>query len=131
MELATATLIDGNHSFSARAIDTFSNASQKSACALSVDVDTLAPGAPTLITTVTPENGVTNDDVMQLAGTAEANTIVYVYDDAALIGASTVDASEMELHHTKPGRRSSRLRRQGSGYCRQYRRCVAAADNHG
>jgi hypothetical protein len=89
---ATASLIDGNHSFSALAIDTFGNASQKSA-ALSVDVDTMAPGAPTLITTVTPENGITKDDVIQLAGTAEANTIVYVYDGAALIGASTVDVS--------------------------------------
>jgi hypothetical protein len=89
---ATAPLTDGNHSFSAVAIDTFGNASQKSAT-LSVDVDTMAPSAPTLITTVTPENGITNDNVMQLAGTAEANTLVYVYDGAQLIGASTVDAS--------------------------------------
>ncbi|MCP5019410.1 MAG: hemagglutinin, partial [Ketobacter sp.] len=90
------TLSAGSYSITATAQDLAGNTSVASS-ALSVTVDTVAPAAPavTAITddTNTASDGVTSDNQLVISGTAEANSSVEVFVDAASIGTTTADGS--------------------------------------
>src|SRR5439155_12015908 len=92
----TATRTDGAHSLTATATDAAGNTGAASA-ALSVTVDTHVPTTPS-ITSFSPDtgtvgDGITNANVLTLAGAAEANSTVKVYDGATLLGSVTVNGS--------------------------------------
>jgi hypothetical protein len=93
----TATgLADGVHSLSATATDAAGNTGTASG-ALSLTVDTVAPGAPT-IGSFSPDTGTAGDGItiandLVLTGAAEANSTVKVYDGATLLGSTLVNSS--------------------------------------
>src|SRR4029077_14396905 len=92
----TAALANGTHSLTATATDAAGNTGMASA-ALSVTVDTVAPVAPS-IATFSTDSGVvgdhiTNDNTLTLTGTAEANSVVKVYDGATLLNSVTADGT--------------------------------------
>ena len=93
---ATATLADGSHAFTTKAMDAAGNVSDASA-ALNVTVDTVAPGAPT-VASFSPDSGKTGDGItnanhITLTGTAVAGSTVEVFDGATQIGTATANAS--------------------------------------
>src|SRR5262245_62058935 len=92
----TAVLSDATHSFTATASDAAGNVSAVSV-ALSVTVDTVAPGAPTISSYSTDSGGVgdgiTNDNTLTLTGTAVAGSTVSIYDGATLIGTAIASGS--------------------------------------
>ena len=64
---------------------------------MSVTIDTAAPVAPT-ITSFTPDSGtigdgITNSSTLTLAGSAEANSTVKIYDGATLLGSATTNGA--------------------------------------
>jgi len=65
--------------------------------ALSVTVDTLAPGTPAIASfssdSGTVGDGITNDKTLLLSGTAAAGSIVSVYDGATLLGSALASGS--------------------------------------
>src|SRR5262249_41119550 len=65
--------------------------------ALSVTVDTVAPGAPIISSYSTDSgtlgDGITNDNTLTLTGTAAAGSTVSVYDGATLLGTTTANGS--------------------------------------
>ena len=81
----TGTMANGSHSFTAT--DTVSGVTSAASGALNVTVDTAAPAAP-VITGDTIVN-----TIVQLTGTAEANSKVTVFDGATALGTATADAS--------------------------------------
>jgi uncharacterized delta-60 repeat protein len=89
-------LTDGNHSFTATATDAAGNLSAAST-PLAVVVDTIAPPAPVVsaITTdsATPADGMTNDNMLVISGTAEANSQVQVLLDGNAIGIATTNGT--------------------------------------
>ena len=91
----SGTLGNGAHSFTAT--DTVSGVTSGASAALTVTVDTVAPVAPT-IATFSTDSGVvgdriTNDNTLTLTGTAEANSVVKVYDGATLLNSVTADGT--------------------------------------
>ncbi len=92
----TAALSNGTHSLTATATDAAGNTGAAST-ALSVTVDTAAPVAPTIASFSNDSgvigDGITNADTLTLAGTAEANSIVIVYDGATVLGSAIVDST--------------------------------------
>src|SRR5262249_47983670 len=91
----TATLIDGSHAFTAKAVDAAGNASAASA-ALHVTVDTIAPATPT-VTSFSPDtmilgDGLTTADHIKLVGTAGAGSTVLVFDGSNQIGTTVADS---------------------------------------
>jgi parallel beta-helix repeat protein len=84
--LATATLADGSHSFTAT--DTSSGQTSAASTALSVTVDTHAPAAPVLV-----NDSVVNTNHALLTGTAAANSTIAVYDGKTVVGTGTTDSS--------------------------------------
>jgi peptidase M10/serralysin-like protein/Big-like domain-containing protein/matrixin len=92
----TGALADATHSFTATASDVAGNVSTAS-MALSVTVDTLAPGAPTISSYSTDSgtlgDGITNDNTLLLTGTASAGSTVSIYDGATLLGTATASGS--------------------------------------
>src|ERR1019366_2786559 len=58
---ATATLADGSHAFTSKAMDAAGNVSAASA-ALNVTIDTTAPGAPT-VASFSPDSNVVGDGI--------------------------------------------------------------------
>ena len=93
---ATATLADGSHAFTSKAMDAAGNVSAASA-ALNVTVDTVAPGAPTVASFSPDSNvvgdGITNVNHLTLTGTAVAGSTVEVFDGATQIGTATANGS--------------------------------------
>jgi hypothetical protein len=92
----TVALANGAHSLSATATDAAGNAGVASA-ALSVTIDTTAPIAPS-IASFSTDSGVvgdhiTSDNTLTLAGTAEANSTVKVFDGATLLGSATANGA--------------------------------------
>ncbi len=92
----TTALSNGAHSLTATATDAAGNTGVASA-RLSVTIDTTAPVAPT-IATFSTDSGVvgdhiTNDNTLTLTGTAEANSVVKVYDGATLLNSVTADGT--------------------------------------
>ncbi|MEH2588309.1 Ig-like domain-containing protein [Bradyrhizobium sp. AZCC 1721] len=82
----TAALSNGNHSLKATATTTSGTSSTSSV--LAVKIDTVAPTAPTMATPTNNANGGLN-----LTGTAEANSVVKVFDGTAQIGTATANSS--------------------------------------
>ncbi|MEH2507275.1 hypothetical protein V1290_006086 [Bradyrhizobium sp. AZCC 1578] len=82
----TAALSNGNHSLKATATTTSGTSSTSSV--LAVKIDTVAPTAPTMATPTNNANGGLN-----LTGTAEANSVVKVFDGTAQIGTATANGS--------------------------------------
>ena len=94
--LTTGQLSNATHSFVARATNAAGNTSPASS-ALSVRVDTAVPAAPK-ITSFSPDSGtvadgITNANRLTLAGTAEADSTVQVFDGGSQIGTTTANAS--------------------------------------
>ena len=96
----TATLSNGStYSFNATATDAAGNGSAASAN-YTVTVDTAAPAAP-VISTITDDvspltgtiasGGSTNDTVLVLAGTAEANSTVTLYNGSTSLGTASAN----------------------------------------
>lgn len=83
--LATASLVDGDHAFTAVAADGGGRSSSASA-ALSVTVDT-APVAPKLVSAL-----VVSADAMKVTGTATAGAVIKLYDGTALLGSGVAGA---------------------------------------
>ena len=99
----TGTLASGAHSFTATA--TASGSTSAASAALSVTVDTHVPAAP-VITAVSPDTGVAGDaitaaNILTLAGLAEANSTVTVYDGATLLGTTAANGSGAWTYITK------------------------------
>jgi hypothetical protein len=82
----TAALSDGNHSLKATA--TTASGTSASSSALALTIDTKAPTAPTMATPTNNANGGLN-----LTGTAEANSVVKVFDGTTQIGYATANGS--------------------------------------
>jgi hypothetical protein len=93
------TLASGAHSITAKATDAAGNVSKASA-ALAITIDTKGPGAPTALDlAASHDSGTSNSDNLTaiatptVAGKAEANAIVTVYDGVTLLGSTTADNS--------------------------------------
>jgi hypothetical protein len=84
--VTTPTLGDGTHSLTATS--TSSSQTSSASAALSVVVDTIAPGAP-----VITSDSIVNTNQVKASGTAAANSTITVYDDNAVVGSGTADAS--------------------------------------
>ncbi|WP_272947538.1 Ig-like domain-containing protein [Pantoea sp. A4] len=95
----TNALSDGTHPLSVTVKDAAGNTS--AATSFSLVVDTTAPVASTLTISnnnVTPNvtvtnGGTTNDNTPLLSGTAEAGSIVKIYDNGALLGSVVANAT--------------------------------------
>ena len=65
--------------------------------ALAVTIDAMAPVVPTITSFSTDSgvsgDGITNDNTLTLTGTAEANSMLKVYDGATLLGTVTANGS--------------------------------------
>ncbi len=79
---STAALPDGKHSFIAT--DTVSGVTSKASTALDVTVDTAAPDAPVMLSDSTTHNRAT------VSGTAEAGSLIKLYEGTNLLGTATV-----------------------------------------
>ena len=92
----TAALANGSHSFTATATDT-AGVTGAASSAMAVTIDTTAPVAATIGAFSTDSgvvgDGITNDNTLALSGTAEAGSIVKVYDGATLLGSATANGS--------------------------------------
>lgn len=78
----TAALPDGKHSFTAT--DTVAGVTGAASTALDVTVDTAAPNAPVLLSDPTTHNHAT------VSGTAEAGSLIKLYEGTTLLGTATV-----------------------------------------
>ncbi|HMJ41426.1 MAG TPA: Ig-like domain-containing protein, partial [Pseudolabrys sp.] len=89
----TPTLADGSHSIVAKVTDAAGTTT--ASAALAVTIDTVAPHAPTIAATLSGNavTDVSNVDHVTLAGTAEANSTVQVFDGTKQIGTATANAS--------------------------------------
>ncbi|WP_422004329.1 MBG domain-containing protein [Roseivirga pacifica] len=92
-----SSLTEATHSITAKATDAAGNESTEST-ALSVTVDVTAPSAPAIRgisndTGVSDSDGLTNDDEIEIHGTAEANSTVEVFIDNNSVGTIDADAS--------------------------------------
>src|SRR5213079_1487184 len=97
----TAALGQGGHSFTATATDAAGNTGAASS-AYSLSIDTGAPAAPTItsvsddaapVTGTVANGGFTNDTSPTLAGTAEANSTVTIFDGASQLGTVLANGS--------------------------------------
>ena len=92
------TLSQGAHALSVTVKDAAGNVSGNSNV-VNLTVDTVAPNAATLVITndnatpiTVPNGGATNDSTPVLSGTAEANSVVTVYDGTTVLGSVSVGA---------------------------------------
>ena len=90
-------LTNGPHALSVTVTDVAGNLSDRSA-AIDFTVDTIAPATAASLTvtndvtnTTIPNGGYTNDATPVVSGTAEAGSLVTVYDGAAALGSVTAD----------------------------------------
>jgi hypothetical protein len=97
----TSPLTDGSHTLRATASDPAGNASGDSNT-FTLVVDATAPNAPTITSIVDDVGSITgpvtstiptNDTQPALNGTAEANSVVKIYDGTTLVGQVTADAN--------------------------------------
>lgn len=99
--VSTSTLTSGTHVITAVATDAAGNGSPNST-AFTLTVDTTAPQTPILTSVVDDVAGgatgnlangqITNDNRPTLNGTAEAGSVVSIYDGGTLLGVTTADA---------------------------------------
>ena len=92
----TAALADGGHNFTATATDT-AGVTGAASSALAVAVDTTAPIVP-IITSNTTDSTKT----IALAGTAEANSTVKIYEGALLLGSIVASGTGAWAYTTAP-----------------------------
>lgn len=100
--VATSTLASGTHVITAVATDAAGNSSPNST-AFTLTVDTTAPQTPILTSVVDDVAGgvtgnlangqITNDNRPTLNGTAEAGSVVSIYDGDTLLGVTSANAS--------------------------------------
>ena len=83
---ATATLVDGNHAFIGKVVDVAGNSSISTA--LNVNVDTIAPTAPVIVSDI-----LSSSTSVTVNGTAEAGSIVKLFEGSTLLGTGVADAS--------------------------------------
>ncbi|MCS5452236.1 BapA/Bap/LapF family large adhesin [Enterobacter huaxiensis] len=97
----STALANGNHSITTTATDAAGNTSAPSTAATFI-VDTVAPAAPVVTSLnddVLPNTGAlsnggsTNDQRPQLSGTAEAGSVVTIYDNGIAIGTANVGSN--------------------------------------
>jgi serralysin len=96
--IVTSTLANGNHSIAAKA--SVSGVDTPSSAALSVTIDTVAPGVPgtpDLLTAsdsgTSSTDNVTNVAAPTFTGTAEAGSLVNLSDGATLVGSTTATST--------------------------------------
>ncbi|NDJ58739.1 hypothetical protein GWD52_17440 [Enterobacteriaceae bacterium 4M9] len=94
-------LTEGSHSLTVTATDPAGNTSQPSGV-FGFDIDTTAPTAPTIngaiddvgsVRDALVNGSVTDDSTPTLHGSAEAGSLVTLYDNGALLGSVTADAN--------------------------------------
>src|ERR1019366_5292509 len=91
----TAGLVNGTHNLTVTAADAAGNigaASTVAAVTVNIPIPTTPIIASFSIDSGTVGDGITNVNVVTLAGTAEANSTVKVYDGATLLGTATADS---------------------------------------
>ena len=87
-------LEDGTYTLRVTATDAAGNTSQATGT-VDFTVDATPPAIPTLVvtnditSTVVANNGLTNDNTPSLSGSAEANSLVTIYDGTTVIGSTT------------------------------------------
>ena len=113
----TAALADGNHNLKATA--TTSAGTSAASSTLAVRIDTTAPTAPTMATPTNNTNGSLN-----LTGTAEAGSVVKVFDGATQIGTATANSSGVWGIPPAPFGRFAQPHCEGDRRGRQHRRGV-------
>jgi methionine-rich copper-binding protein CopC len=93
----SSPLPDGNYQLNAKATDVYGNTSPAST-PVNLVIDTVAPAKP-VITLIGPDNGasttdkITSANILTITGTAEANSIVTIYDNGIKIGTATTNSS--------------------------------------
>ena len=94
----STTLVDGPHTFTARAVDAAGNESVNSN-PYGVVVDTVAPNKPAITDVIddvgaptgsVPRGGVTDDALPQIRGTGEPGATIEVFDGPRSLGTTTV-----------------------------------------
>ncbi|QPF86525.1 hypothetical protein IC762_09680 [Bradyrhizobium genosp. L] len=99
---STPQLTSGDHSFTARATDSYANSSAASAAFLlsvtgSGPTTPTGPGTPTIASYTNDSgvvgDGITNDNTLTLTGSAAANSTVKVFDGASQIGTATASST--------------------------------------
>ncbi|AUM11349.1 Ig-like domain-containing protein [Ketobacter alkanivorans] len=92
---SSIALVDGTYSFLAVAEDVAGNRAASAVYAITIDTATPAAPAVTAITddTGTASDGITSGNQLVISGTAEANSSVEVFVDAASIGTTIADGS--------------------------------------
>lgn len=92
----TGQLSNSSHAFTARNLDA-TGAAGLTSSALTVRVDTIAPAAPRIVSfspdTGTVGDGITSSSLLTLSGTAEAGSIVRVFDGSTQLGTATANGS--------------------------------------
>ena len=86
--ITASSLPDGVHKLTVKATDIAGNTSAASAV-LSITTDTVGPAVPV----ITTKPGAVNTNAPTIAGTAEANATVTIYNAANAIGSVTADAT--------------------------------------
>ncbi len=91
----SASLADGGYTLTATATNQSGQTSAASTQFL-LTVDTVAPQNPTIASfspdSATAGDKITNQNIIQLSGTAEANSFVHIYEGQTLIGVATAGA---------------------------------------
>ena len=91
----TAALANGTHNLTATATDVAGNIGSAST-AVPVTINVPVATTPTIVSfsvdSGTVGDGITNDKILTLTGTADANTTIKVFDGATLLGTSTADS---------------------------------------
>ena len=87
--ISSSTLASGSHTLTAKQTDIAGNTSVASS-SLGVTIDTTAPNQPTITTTAPAQNNASSIDI---AGSAEANSTVKLYNGVTLIATLAADGS--------------------------------------
>ncbi len=94
--VGAAALGDGTHTLTAQVVDRAGNTSVASA-GFVLSIDSTAPGAPGTpafsADTGTPGDGVTRERIQTITGTAEAGSLVTLYDNGTALAGVTADAT--------------------------------------
>ena len=87
--VTSATLSEGNHSLSAVSVD--GGITSDVSSGLTITIDTIAPDLP-LDLALVGGGSVTTDSTPDITGSAEAGSVVVLYEGASVLGTATADA---------------------------------------